>query len=95
MLNFSLENKLILITGASSGIGKESVIEFSKYNTKIALVARNSERLNDLKKILSSNNNMIEVFPFDLLEVDKIPQLINKIEKKFSQSVDIVQVNLL
>ena len=90
MLNFSLEKKLILITGASSGIGKESVIEFSKYNTKIALVARNSERLNDLKKILSSNNNMIEVFPFDLLEVDKIPQLIDKIEKKFSQSVDVL-----
>lgn len=42
---FSLENKTILITGASSGIGQETAIECSKLGAKVVLTARNEERL--------------------------------------------------
>lgn len=42
---FSLENKTILITGASSGIGKATAIECSKLGAKCIITARNEERL--------------------------------------------------
>ena len=90
MKNFSLENKLILITGVSSGIGRASAVEFSKHNMKLALVARSTEKLNELQKIIKLNNEHVAVFPFDLYDTEKIPELIQKIEKRFSQSIDIL-----
>jgi NAD(P)-dependent dehydrogenase (short-subunit alcohol dehydrogenase family) len=42
---FSLENKTILVTGASSGIGKATAIECSKMGAKVVITGRNAERL--------------------------------------------------
>lgn len=43
---FTLENKTILVTGASSGIGKATAIECSKLGAKLVVTGRNEERLN-------------------------------------------------
>ena len=42
---FSLENKKILVTGASSGIGKATAIECAKLGASLVITARNEERL--------------------------------------------------
>ena len=42
---YSLEGKTILVTGASSGIGKAAAIEISKMGAKVIITARNEERL--------------------------------------------------
>ena len=49
MLNnpFSLEGKIILVTGASSGIGQETAIQCSKLGAKIIITARKEERLKE------------------------------------------------
>lgn len=58
----ALENKVVVITGASSGIGKATAIEFAKKRAKIVLAARRTERLKELKKyILRFNENCIYV----------------------------------
>jgi NAD(P)-dependent dehydrogenase (short-subunit alcohol dehydrogenase family) len=44
---FSLENKTVLITGASSGIGRATAVECSKMGAKCIITARNSDRLNE------------------------------------------------
>lgn len=44
---FTLENKTILVTGASSGIGKEIAIECSKLGASVIITARNEERLRE------------------------------------------------
>lgn len=43
---FTLENKTILVTGASSGIGKATAIECSRLGAKVVVTGRNEERLN-------------------------------------------------
>jgi NAD(P)-dependent dehydrogenase (short-subunit alcohol dehydrogenase family) len=42
---FSLEGKTILITGASSGIGRSAAVECSKMGARLIITARNEERL--------------------------------------------------
>ena len=39
------KNKVVLITGASSGIGKDTAIEFAKKGANIVLVSRTKENL--------------------------------------------------
>ncbi|HKC79206.1 MAG TPA: SDR family NAD(P)-dependent oxidoreductase, partial [Nitrosopumilaceae archaeon] len=36
-------NKVVVITGASSGIGEESAVEFAKQKSKVVLVSRNKQ----------------------------------------------------
>lgn len=40
-----LQNKRVIITGASSGIGRQLAIDLAKYNTQQVLIARNSDKL--------------------------------------------------
>lgn len=45
---YSLENKVILVTGASSGIGKATAIECSKLGASVVITARNEQRLKEV-----------------------------------------------
>lgn len=54
---FHLHNKTILITGASSGIGRETAIKCSEMGAKIILTARNKERLAETEKKLSGTGH--------------------------------------
>ena len=58
---FSLQDKTILITGASSGIGKCTAIECSKMGAKVILTARNVERLTETLSMMEGENHKIVV----------------------------------
>ena len=49
---FSLIGKTILVTGASSGIGRATAIECSKMGAKLILTGRNEERLKETSTLL-------------------------------------------
>ena len=54
---FSLKDKIILVTGASSGIGKAIAIESSKMGAKVIISGRNEERLKETLSLLEGDNN--------------------------------------
>lgn len=57
---FSLENKTILVTGASSGIGKVAAVECAKLGAKVVITARNYERLSQtLRELEGEGHKMI------------------------------------
>ena len=51
---FSLEGKTVLVTGASSGIGRTTAIECSKMGASVIITARNEERLKATLESLST-----------------------------------------
>ena len=51
----SLKDKVVVITGASSGIGLAAAKAFAAEGSKLAVAARNIEKLNKLKEELSQN----------------------------------------
>ena len=55
---FTLEGKTILVTGASSGIGRATAIECSKMGAKCIVTGRNAERLQQTFDALESNGHM-------------------------------------
>ena len=57
---FSLEGKTILVTGASSGIGRATAIECSKLGAKLIITGRNAERLQQtLEQLEGEGHNQI------------------------------------
>ena len=60
-----LKDKIVFISGASSGIGKACAIEFAKHGSKLILCARRKERLEKLSQELRSEHK-IEIFSFEL-----------------------------
>lgn len=72
---FSLEGKTILVTGASSGIGRATAIECSKMGAKLIICGRNRERLEETISNLYGNDH--QVFEGDLLQNDVLDNLIS------------------
>ena len=74
---FTLLDKTILITGASSGIGKATAIECSKMGAKVIITARNVERLEQtIKQIAGSDHEYIKA---DLSKSEDIKKLISNL----------------
>ena len=73
---FSLEGKNILVTGASSGIGRQCAIDCSKMGAKVVVVGRNIDRLNSVVDEMVGKGVS---FSFDLANIDDIKSFIAKI----------------
>lgn len=69
---FSLSGKHILVTGASSGIGRASALRFSELGARVTLLARNEERLEQVRGQLLHGG---AAYVYDLSDVDGIEQL--------------------
>jgi len=82
------ENKTILITGASTGIGKEIAILLAKKNVNLALVARRVNLLNDL---IDNYKNVIAI-KCDVSNKMEVASANKKIINKFGK-VDIAILN--
>lgn len=70
---FSLENKTILITGASSGIGRQCAIDCSKMGARIVLIARNEERLKHTMSEMEGKGH--KYYSYDLGNIDNLKSL--------------------
>ncbi len=86
---FNLKDKVTVITGASSGLGKQMAYAFAKQGSNIVIMARRMERLEELKKELDNEN--IEVLPIkcDVTNTDDINKSASLVEEKFGK-VDIL-----
>ena len=73
---FSLEGKTILITGASSGIGKAVAIECSKMGATLVITGRDKKRLNETFLELNCNLNNIQI-PSDLTNYSDIEKIVD------------------
>lgn len=80
----SFNDKVVWVTGASSGIGKELVLQLAKQNAKIILSSRNSEQLELVKKSLKSPDKHM-ILPLDLSDQKNFDELTQKVIVKFGR----------
>ena len=74
---FSLEGKTILVTGASSNIGRQIAIKCSEMGAKVIASARNEERLKETVAAMTGEGH--QIIPCDLSDVEQIAALVDQI----------------
>jgi len=80
---FDLEGKNILVTGASSGIGRQCAITFSKLGANVILVARNRQRLEETYNLLEKGNHLL--FSQDITEYDELEKIVESSVEKIGR----------
>ncbi len=77
-----MKKKTTLITGASSGIGKDLAYVYAENNYDLVLVARRKENLEKIKKEIEEKTKAnVEIVPMDLADVKSAEQLYEFIKK--------------
>ena len=77
-------NKIILITGASKGLGRELALSLSTKNSKLILVARTFKLLLTLQSEIKNRTSIVQdVFQCDVSKPDEVKRLALFINEKY------------
>jgi len=85
----SIAGKVMIVTGASSGIGRAAALRFAAEGAKLVLVARSAEKLEALAKELGGDAIAI---PADLTKAADVEAMVAKAEAHFGR-IDILFAN--
>jgi short-subunit dehydrogenase len=83
----SLEGKQFLITGATSGIGKEAARELARVGAKVTIAARSIEKAEAVKKEISTSR--IEILQLDLADLESV----RKAARNLDYEIDVLILN--
>ncbi len=86
------KNKVVLITGGSSGIGKQTAIEFARHGSTIILVARRRNKLEEVEQELKKFDVTTLICECDISKKEQVEIMSKEVIQKFN-SVDILVNN--
>ena len=89
-MNF--KNKVVVITGASSGIGEASAIEFAKKNANVVLVARRKEKLLQVQKKISKYTDSTLICQCDVSNKLQVKEMSDAVLDRFGR-IDVLVNN--
>ena len=86
------KNTVVVITGASSGIGKETAIEFAKQGANLVLIGRRQNKLENIANELKTFDVSILTCQCDVSKKDQVEAMSKTVLEKFD-SIDILVNN--
>ena len=88
-----MTNKVVIITGSSNGIGKESALDLLNHNATVIFACRSEERAMKVINTVPENIRKNAIFmKLDVSNFTSIVNFANKIKKKFKK-IDILMNN--
>lgn len=84
-----LKDKVVLLTGASSGMGREMALLFSEEGAKVVAVARRMDRLEELAKEASDSAGEVIAFEGDISKAGDIDKMVDFTMDKYGR-IDIL-----
>ncbi len=84
-MELNLKDQVVLITGASNGIGKQSARQFAKEGAKVFLTGRNEESLRSVCEEIGREGGCAAYMSADLSDTDNAEKLVNKTVEVFGK----------
>jgi NADP-dependent 3-hydroxy acid dehydrogenase YdfG len=85
----SLNHLVAVVVGASSGMGKATVVALADAGVKVVAAARREEKLDQLKAELAARNKTIEICPTDVTQREHVERLVQFGREKFG-AIDVM-----
>src|SRR5580704_2947106 len=82
---FSLSDKVVLVTGASQGIGRATALGLAEAGAKVAIAARNTEKLTSLAREIAAVGGQALVVPMDVADAAQVKTGFQQLLGKFSK----------
>src|SRR5688500_13212748 len=83
-----MRTKTVVITGASSGVGKAMALELAQHGAKLVLAARRQDALNELVAECNELGGLAMAVPADMRSIESIRQLASK-AYEFGGTIDV------
>lgn len=80
-----MKDKVVIVTGASSGIGKAAAALFAENGSKVIALGRNQKELDDLRASVSANSGEVKVQLADMREHSQIDRIVSEVVANFGQ----------
>ena len=80
-----VEGRIALVTGASQGIGRACALLLAESGAKVALCARNREKLEQLAGEIKSKGGEAEAFPLDVANEEAIKATVKAVISRFGK----------
>jgi len=83
----AMKDKVVMITGANSGIGKAASLAIAKMGAKVVMVTRNKEKGEAAKSeiIRESQNDSVDLLLADLSSLESVRLLAAEFQKKYAK----------
>ncbi|MBZ5721503.1 MAG: 3-oxoacyl-[acyl-carrier-protein] reductase [Acidobacteriia bacterium] len=88
----SLSGRVVLVTGASQGIGRACALKLAETGAAVAVAARNQDKLSELVSQVTSAGGKAAAFALDVAEEEQIKSTIKKVIEQFGK-IDILVNN--
>jgi 3-oxoacyl-[acyl-carrier protein] reductase len=82
---FSLKDKVALITGASQGIGRDTALALSEAGAKVAVAARNEEKLSALVSEIAATGSEAFAVKMDVADAEQVKTGFKQVLEKFGR----------
>ncbi|HEV7349957.1 SDR family oxidoreductase [Telluribacter sp.] len=80
--NTELKGKVVVVTGASAGLGRAIVREFAKHGAHLGLLARGKDGLEGAKREVEEYGGKAVIVPTDVADPDQVEAAAEQIEKE-------------
>ena len=82
---FSLKDKVALVTGASQGIGRDTALALAEAGAKVAVAARNEEKLTTLVSEISGKGGAALAVKMDVADAEQVKVGFKQVVEKFGR----------
>ncbi|UPM53227.1 2,4-dienoyl-CoA reductase [Gottfriedia acidiceleris] len=78
-----MKDKVVIVTGGSSGMGKAMAMRFAKEGAKVVIAGRDLEKLNNAKEEIEQFDGQVLPIAMDVRDPDLIKNMVNEVDQTF------------
>lgn len=87
-----LDDKVVLITGCSTGLGKQQAIRMAEEGASLAICARNLDKLNETKRLCEEAGADVLAMSVDIMDYDSLVAFVDATAERFGR-IDVLVNN--
>jgi short-subunit dehydrogenase len=91
-MTMNVKDRVVLITGSSSGIGWETALAFAEKGSLLAVAARSEDKLHQLADIISSKGGSCLTVPVDVTDTESVRRMAERVKEHYGR-IDVLVNN--